>query len=1217
MMKDTVGFFLLLTLPVSFVCTDVQNGVFCASPQYLDFGKTGTIHCRFHELGYGILWYNTTHHEQNDPILHFQNGIKAGVGFTSGEFDIYPNGSLIINTVFLRHETHFQVAFVLSRSSKPVFTDVRVVVRVTPEMTFPFISLCGNVSNICFTDISNCSLPVECTVRDARPRVTLNFMSRTLKSDIHISNNMAISKEKLGFTTKIGTTDFFCNTNLLVLLVCKAWSAPGMLEKSESLILIQNAEVGLPSAIPSIVHVKVSQMLELTCTEDDFGYLVWKKLGSFEDGDQEVLLYSIFIGMNFTKVLANYIHAGENGSLVIPVSETTHEGIYVCIYGNGLLDNVTFQKVAVIVPALPVIKGCFNEQYCVIEGKEKGTLTCQVKGIRPKVQLEWETLHKNDKAVISFNTQHLMVTDDGKTFDITLTAAYHINDLSRDEISIVCKMSGSYDHPFNTTSKVASLILNGINALTPQNAEDTTIQGENTYIQASNNGITILIAVVVVLVVFAFTVCATVVIAFIQKAARTQKNSLAAFEEEMVSMIATSLQDRQNTTSDSGKTIIQNYKVIPEGNVNLKDIFLKQLKEKYTELYNGIQPVPYIKEKMFSVGRLFVENGLEFWDPFNTGDDSCPWKKLTSYQNLFTDPRVKSPIRIVEGGAGYGKSTLALQFAYDWCNDISISALRDIEILILLRMRQLGGVTSIFKAVKYFILPKDTMLTEKHIETILLESRAVMFVLDGFDEYPGDIEEGSDILYMLTRQKFQEFSVIITTRPSSLPNRYNTLTKRIRLTGFDETSRRQYVRKAIACNDERAERIQLQLSENPLISDLCQIPLFFVMFAHTAQENDRFQKLHSVTSVFRYLISCFHSHMRNKMNDENVYTDMTLQNSHSKFEKFAFEALTSNHQKLVWSKEEISSRIGQSWHEQYVRIGILVEEEVIDINDNPETPISEHIQYKTEVTFYHKLFCEWYAAHHLSALFVQKETAVDLSVLLQHVDPLDLQYLLRFACGLNSYAVCTIIEYVKNVKDCETVAVLCIVEQARNINEIRSAITQICFEGLIIRKQDSLLLKKAYLSLLQVAGANGIPIEYVGLQHCVEAVDLCSSTPALRIQAGVFLSSRMPIKQLWITPRTKKMDRNDTADILHYASKCPMLQNLVFYGCFQPDVLACKNCTEQLKARQIEVLWYDGKRSDPLFLEFDSGQWKETLCADKTSRLFSKHKLCERNLGIG
>ncbi|KAJ8031883.1 hypothetical protein HOLleu_25234 [Holothuria leucospilota] len=103
----------------------------CESPQFLELGKLGIIGCSFHEGYFGIFWYNTTNYREDLPILTYKESAKSGVGFLSGEYDVFENGSLVIKEVSLRHETSFTIAYLASREeyTETSIIDVFVIER--------------------------------------------------------------------------------------------------------------------------------------------------------------------------------------------------------------------------------------------------------------------------------------------------------------------------------------------------------------------------------------------------------------------------------------------------------------------------------------------------------------------------------------------------------------------------------------------------------------------------------------------------------------------------------------------------------------------------------------------------------------------------------------------------------------------------------------------------------------------------------------------------------------------------------------------------------------------------------------------------------------------------------------------------------------------------------------------------------------------------------
>ncbi|KAJ8050541.1 NLR family CARD domain-containing protein 4 [Holothuria leucospilota] len=625
--------------------------------------------------------------------------------------------------------------------------------------------------------------------------------------------------------------------------------------------------------------------------------------------------------------------------------------------------------------------------------------------------------------------------------------------------------------------------------------------------------------------------------------------------------------------------------------INAKREFLRELKHRYAYQYDAVQPIPYVRDRLFCVDKVFVEGGIEYFI-VNEKTRVCErWGKLNSYKDIFHDGNVKSVRRILEGEPGFGKSTLTLQVAYDWCKGIAGSVSDKYEILILLRLRQLGGVKSIFEAIKRLILPKDSSVSEADIEQILKESGSVLVILDGFDEYPEQDDDGtSDIWRIIKMDMFQMFDVIVTTRTPCLPKALASQTKRIRLTGFDDRAQDEYIRKAVVGDDEAAVMIiKLRLRENQVLADLCQVPLFFVMFAHMSHEGEHLHQFKSVTSFFASIIKCFHRHLKNKIRSMNVQKYGSLEEDHSELDWVAFEGLCKENQQLVWGKDELCNRLGRDFYHQYVRLGILVEEDVLDMEPSYTSMVAANlIPEKTEVRFYHKLFCEWYAAHYLASyastsnvrfmgsygnaekLYHKSLGRKDISNISKYLDPFDCQYVYRFACGLNANASGKIIEHLKNTENAHHFAVLCILEKEGKIESILHSVRDLCSFEVEISNEHTLLLQRSTLQLLDVASSNHISISCVYLCNCYSTVDLRDGNH-LQLKSNFSIPVLTTLKKLMIREDDREITSEEFAGILQYSSKSTALEELRFDGLLLlPSAQA--ESVSVLRSRNVKVL---------------------------------------------
>ncbi|PIK38097.1 hypothetical protein BSL78_25062 [Apostichopus japonicus] len=142
-------------------------------------------------------------------------------------------------------------------------------------------------------------------------------------------------------------------------------------------------------------------------------------------------------------------------------------------------------------------------------------------------------------------------------------------------------------------------------------------------------------------------------------------------------------------------------------------LFVRYLKTFYHQLYSKVNPIPYIREKVFRVNDIFVEGGIEMHGRHNTGSERLlegnrmEALKLKSYRDVFNDDIISSRRILLEGDPGYGKTTFTLQAAYDWCNASDSSPLKDVAIFILLPLRLLDRILSICLAIKLMLMPGE------------------------------------------------------------------------------------------------------------------------------------------------------------------------------------------------------------------------------------------------------------------------------------------------------------------------------------------------------------------------------------------------------------------------------------------------------------------------------------------------------------------------------
>lgn len=127
--------------------------------------------------------------------------------------------------------------------------------------------------------------------------------------------------------------------------------------------------------------------------------------------------------------------------------------------------NITFIAVTPI-PGYPIIEGCNQEQYCVLEVDTKGRLTCTVRGIRPEVKLEWRVFHEESKELLIFHGQQVHTRSNGDTMDVTLATEFTAKEIAEKRLTLECTAVGPSATYFDLSSKVDLLFSgSGMNLL--------------------------------------------------------------------------------------------------------------------------------------------------------------------------------------------------------------------------------------------------------------------------------------------------------------------------------------------------------------------------------------------------------------------------------------------------------------------------------------------------------------------------------------------------------------------------------------------------------------------------------------------------------------------------------------------------------------------------------------------------------------------------------
>ncbi|PIK34213.1 hypothetical protein BSL78_28965 [Apostichopus japonicus] len=384
---------------------------------------------------------------------------------------------------------------------------------VKPAITIPVIKDCSNTYGTTCVKSTTDSVEVNCFVTDSRPAVILSWSLRTHGGDHMIpSNYMKFTIDNVTFTSHVTATFSFGVSSVLSLLVCRANIVPLNLIEDENVILIEKEMYYTSLATPIRTYLKIHSPMNLSCADLGLNVVIWK--WSHERDAFKTLYVSIFQNSNHTKISNREYKLEDEGSLSLQNTLVEHEGLYACVYDNGVGGGIVLYDVLVMGRMFNIILSfMLISLYCITKKVHRfssdrwmqpptilrpgettsGCLTCSVLGIRPKVALEWRAFR--EETLIDFTQHQFTVTQMGDLYDISLTVNFDFTQTIQNKVTVECRAVGENAELFSLSTKVDLLFTNVL----------PTEQGSHT------STITIIAVVVIMMIII---IAASVVIIF-------------------------------------------------------------------------------------------------------------------------------------------------------------------------------------------------------------------------------------------------------------------------------------------------------------------------------------------------------------------------------------------------------------------------------------------------------------------------------------------------------------------------------------------------------------------------------------------------------------------------------------------------------------------------------------------------------------------------------
>ena len=193
---------------------------------------------------------------------------------------------------------------------------------------------------------------------------------------------------------------------------------------------------------------------------------------------------------------------------------------------------------------------------------------------------------------------------------------------------------------------------------------------------------------------------------------------------------------------------------------------------------------------------------------------------------------------LIEGAPGIGKSLLLQEIAYRWGKR---NLLQEFKLVLLLCLRdpvvqQMSLVDHLFE----LFCKRDRKASDiaaSCSEYFLNNSgQDLIFLIDGYDEFPENLREAGLIADILNRQILPLCGLVVSSRPHASVTLRQQASITVDILGFTEQERQHYIQQTLQGEPEKIVTLTQYLNRHLTISSLCYVPFNMVVLLHLLKQ---------------------------------------------------------------------------------------------------------------------------------------------------------------------------------------------------------------------------------------------------------------------------------------------------------------------------------------------------------------------------------------------
>ena len=186
---------------------------------------------------------------------------------------------------------------------------------------------------------------------------------------------------------------------------------------------------------------------------------------------------------------------------------------------------------------------------------------------------------------------------------------------------------------------------------------------------------------------------------------------------------------------------------------------------------------------------------------------------------------------LIEGAPGIGKSVLLKEIAYRWSNKQLLKTFK-LVLLVCLRDPTIQQVASVSDLLQHFC---EGSRRAKEIAAACQDylsdnkGKDLVFLLDGFDEFPFELQKTGFIAKILKRKLLPNCALVVSSRPHATEHLREKATVRVDILGFTEIERNLFIQQALKEQPQSIKELTQYLEDHFTISSLCVVPFNMVV----------------------------------------------------------------------------------------------------------------------------------------------------------------------------------------------------------------------------------------------------------------------------------------------------------------------------------------------------------------------------------------------------